>query len=181
MEVVKHLKNRAILAGMSVFLVGCGSSDFNYGKVHSIIEGSPLHLDAEYVTLKGGQVDCGVEQDLWDAPVESGQRMRQIARLKQAGRDLKFSDDVSIGDMNHPYVQVRGDFSLSVNDITSDKDGPEPNTRLVITKMGIIVPHACFPDPLPLMGVRKGNFAQDVSPVLLFRYNNAWTLEGIVH
>jgi hypothetical protein len=47
--------------------------------------------------------------------------------------------------------------------------------------MGIIVPHACFPDPLPLMGVRKGNFAQDVSPVLLFRYNNAWTLEGIVH
>ena len=181
MEVYKSPKKWVLLAGIGMFLAACGPNDFNYGKVHNLIEGTPLHLDAEYVMLTGSQVDCGVDGDLWDAPMETGARGHQIARLKQAGRDLKFSDDVSIGDMNRPYIQIRGDLNLAVKDITSDKEGPEPNTRLVIASIGIPVQHKCFGDPLPLLGVKKGNFTQDVSPVLLFRYTNSWAMEQIVH
>ena len=181
MEVYKSLKKWVLPTGMGVFLAACGPNDFNYGKVHSIIESTPLHLDAEYVMLTSSQVECGVESDLWDAPMETGQRGHQVARLKQAGRDLKFSDDVSIGDMNRPYVQIRGDVNLAANDITSDREGSEPQTRLVIAKVGIPVQHKCFGDPLPLMGVKKGDFKQDVFPVLFFRYNNGWTMERIVH
>lgn len=181
MKAHNMLKTGLLLTGVGIFLTGCGANDFNYGKVHNIIEGTSLHLDAEYVTLTPQQVECGVENDLWDPPFDSGQREHRVARLRQAGRDLKFADDVSIGDMPRPYVQIRGDFNLAVNEISSDKAGPEPNTRLVTAKLGVPIQHSCFGDPLPLMGVRKGNFTQDVSPVLFFRYNNAWTLERVVH
>lgn len=165
---------------MAILLTGCGENDFNYGKVHNLIEGAPVHLDAEYVILTPGQVDCGVEADLWDAPFET-QHDHFVAHLKQAARDLKFSDDVSIGDMGRPYAQVRGDFSLAAVDIQSDKDGPEPNTRLVTSRIGVRISHKCFGDSLPMMGVHKGNFTQDYQPVLLFRFNNGWTLDSIVH
>ncbi len=181
MEVHNSIKKGALLAGIGIFLAACGPNDFNYGKVRGIIESTPLHLDAEYVMLTPQQVDCGVENDLWDSPSETGQRGRQLARLKPAGRDLKFADDVSIGDMARPYVQIRGDYNLAVTEISSDRDGPEPMTRVVTGKFGIAVPQKCFPDPLPLMGVKKGDFTQDVPPVLLFRYNNGWALERIVH
>jgi hypothetical protein len=88
---------------------------------------------------------------------------------------------VSIGDMGRPYVQVRGDFNLAAPDILSDKDGPEPNTRLVFARLSVPIPHSCFSDPLPMLGVRKGNFSEDVPPVVLFRFNNAWTVDRIVH
>jgi hypothetical protein len=169
------------LTGVSLIFAACGVGDFNYGKVHNIIEGTPMRLDAEYVMLTPSQLDCGVEEDLWDAPVEAGQRDHRVSHLKQSGRDLKFADDVSVGDMGKPYVQIRGEFNLNVADIVNDKDGPEPGTRLVISHIGITIPHKCFNDPLPLMGVRKGNFTQDVPPVLFFRYVNGWTIERIVH
>jgi hypothetical protein len=169
------------LSGVSLLLAACGAGDFNYGKVRHIIEDTSLRLDAEYVMLTPSQLECGVEEDLWDAPVDAGQRDHRVAHLKQLARDLKFADDVSVGDMGKPYAQIRGDFNLNVADIVSDKDGPEEGTRLVIAHVGIAIPHQCFSDPLPLMGVRKGNFTQDVPPVLLFRYVNNWTLERIVH
>lgn len=169
----------AAVAAFSIFYSGCGPSDFNYGKVGNIIQGSPVRLDAEYVMLTPPQVDCGVQEDLWDQPMQSGHR--QIARLTQKGRDLKFSDDVSIGEMRSPYVQIRGDFNLFVIEITNDRDGPEPLTRLVETKVAAIIQHTCFPNPLPIMGVRKGNFTQDYSPILLFRYTNGWQLESFRH
>lgn len=180
MEFCKPLKN-FVLTSFVAFLAACGANDFNYGKVGNIIAGTPLRLDAEYVMLTPQQVDCGIENDLWDPPVDAGQREHRVARLKQAGRDLGFADDVSIGDMGKPYAQVRGDFNLSVLDISSDKNGPEPDTRLVVSRVAVPIRHMCFGDPLPLMGIRKGNFTQDVPPVLLFRFNNSWTLERIVH
>lgn len=160
-------------------LAGCGTSDFNYGKVKNLIEGSPVRLDAEYVMLSQGEFACGVQNDLWDSP--SGATGRLSAHLTQKGRDLKFADDVSVGDMPKPYVQLRGDFKLVVAEITSDRDGPEKNSKLVETKVGVQIQNSCFPNPLPLMGVKKGNFRQDVSPVLLFRFNNGWYLDGFVH
>ncbi|HUA82891.1 MAG TPA: hypothetical protein VMB85_03465 [Bryobacteraceae bacterium] len=181
MRLRKLLKNKYIIVGFGVFLASCGQNDFNYGKVHNIMEGTPVNLDGEYVTLTPQLVDCGVEYDLWEAPFDTGSREHKVARLKQAGRDLKFGDDVSIGDMGRPYVQIRGEFNLNALDITSDKDGPEPNTRLVTAKVGVTINHRCFPEPLLLEGVRHGNFVQDQWPVFLFRFNNGWTMDRIVH
>jgi hypothetical protein len=179
MKACKPLISRVLLAAAALFSGACGSGDFNYGKVRNIIEGSPQRLDAEYVVLTPQQVDCGVQNDLWDPPSSAG--TRQSARLAQKGRDLKFSDDVSIGDMPKPYIQIRGDFSLVVTEIINDRDGPEKETKLVESRLGPVIQHSCFPNPLPLMGVRKGNFTQDVSPVLFFRYNNGWMVDHVVH
>lgn len=172
---IKH----GLVAGSAILLLACNPTDFNYGKVKGIIEGSPVRLDAEYVMLTQGELDCGVQNDLWQPPADSGGRV--IARLNQKARDLKFSDDVSVSDMPRPYVQIRGDFNLSVLEITSDRDGPEKESKLVDAKIGIPIQHSCFPNPLPLMGVKKGDFRQDVSPLLLFRFNNGWYLDKFVH
>ena len=46
----------------------------------------------------------------------------------------------------------------------------------------VIIPHMCFPDPLPLLGVRKGRFSQDVHPVMQFRLlNDGWHFGKLVH
>src|SRR5579863_9512328 len=161
-------------------LAGCGSpSDWSQGKAAAVIQGGPVKLDAEYVILAENEFECGVQNDLWEAPASSG--ARSTARLAQKGRDLKFSDDVSIGDMRKPYVQIRGDFSLGGVDVSGDKDGSEAGTKLVDAKVGAIVQHSCFPNPLPIMGVKKGNFTQDAPPTLLFRLNGNWELERFVH
>lgn len=173
----------AAVAGFAIVCTGCGPNDFNYGKVRGIIEGSPVRLDAEYVMLSLQQFQCGVAEDLWDPPNSpiglAGQTA--ISRVEQRGRDLKFTDDVSIGDKRYPYVQVRGDFNLAVTEISSDKAGPEENTRLVETKLGVVIQHSCFTGALPLLGVKKGQFSEDYSPVLLFRYNNGWQLDHFQH
>ncbi len=170
-------------AGLALISAGCGESDFNWGKVQNIIQGNPFHIDAEYVMLDGGMLDCGVDAELWDKPPElkglPGEHA--FARLTDKGRALKFSDDVNIGDMRQPYVQVRGDFNLLALDIRSDRDGPEPSTKLVEVKLGIKIDNDCFPNPLVLMGVHKGNFTQDYKPVLLFRYDNGWQLDRFMH
>lgn len=169
----------AAVAAISILYSGCGPNDFNYGKVKNIVEGSPLRLDAEYVTLTQDQLNCGVQEELWDAPVSTGRR--GMARLTQKGRDLKFSDDVSIGELRNPFVQIRGDINLVVNEINSDRDGPEQNTKLVEMKVGANIQNTCFQNPLPIMGVRKGNFTQDYPPILLFHYYNSWQFEKFQH
>jgi hypothetical protein len=181
MKLRKLLKNKYLIASCAVLLASCGEGDFNYGKVGNIIKATPVNLDGEYVTLTSGQIDCGADNDLWDPPFDTGSRDHKIARLKQAGRDLKFGDDVSIGDKSQPYVQIRGTFTLVPIDISSDKDGPDANTRLVSVKLGVPISHKCFPDPLFLMGVRKGNFVPDTYPQLLFHYDNGWTLDRVYH
>jgi hypothetical protein len=167
-----------VLSAALVVSTGCGG-DFNYGKVGNMIQASPMRLDAEYVMLTPQQMDCGVQNDLWEAPVANGSRT--LARLTQKGRDLKFAEDVSVGDMKLPYVQVRGEFSLVVVDIQSDQSGPEKDSKLVDVKLGVPITHSCFPQPLPMMGVRKGDFTQAYPPVLYFRYNNGWYVDRIVH
>ena len=183
MQVIKTIGCFAILAGAALVLTGCGEDSFNYGKVGNLIEGSPMHLDAEYVMLTAQQFECGVQEDLWQPPnhpmIVSGQTA--TAALTQKGRDLKFSDDVSLGDKRYPYVQIRGDFNMKSMNISSDHAGPQQQTRLVEAKLGVIINHSCFTDPLPVMGVRKGEFTQDYLPVLLFRYDNGWSIDKIVH
>jgi hypothetical protein len=66
---------------LAMTLVGCG--DFNDGKTRNIIEANPVKLDAEQVILSDGEVACGVENELWDAPSPAGSRT--TARLTQKG------------------------------------------------------------------------------------------------
>jgi hypothetical protein len=190
MQVTKNKRYLQIAAAIFttcavlIILQGCGGpNDFNYGKVRNIIEGSPLRLDAEYVWLTAAQYECGVQEDLWQAPTGYSGLPGQIgtARVTRKGNDLKFSDDVTLGEKRYPYVQIRGDFSVAVNEITNDKAGPEEFTRLVETKVGAIINHSCFPNPLPIMGVRKGQFTQDFSPILMFRYRDGWSIDKVVH
>jgi hypothetical protein len=172
----------AISAALTI-LSGCGPNDFNYGKVRNIIEGSPQRLDAEYVMLSAAQFECGVQEELWGpSSVPVGMAgATGTARVLPKGNQLKFSDDVMVGEKRYPYVQVRGDFSLAAIDITNDKSGGDEFSRFVDAKIGVIISHTCFKEPLQIMGVRKGQFTQDYSPVLLFKYNNGWALDSFVH
>lgn len=167
----------------ALLCIGCGSKDFNGEKVKSAIEAQAVTLDGEQVTLTGPQVDCGVENDLWDKPTQVSQE-RTTAHLTQKGRDLKFNDDVVYQDPNYrqPYVQVRGDLMLQVDDVPSIKDG-DNGTKIAETKVGVKIQHSCFPNPLPLMGIKKGNFNTD-TPVL-FQFHQAedgsWKVDKLLH
>ena len=72
---------------------GC-NKDFDDTVAQVRVNAQPIKLEGEQVVLKDDQVDCGVEKELWEAPVPVGDR--RVARLLQAGRDLKFFDDVMI-------------------------------------------------------------------------------------
>lgn len=144
----------------------------------------PIHLEAEQVSLTTGQVECGAQYDLWDPPPANIQNgMRVSARLLQAGSDLHFGDDVVVAEpgFHSPYVQVRGDFMLQLPiDMNVREDGPDG--RLVEGKLAVIIPHQCFTDPLPILGVRKGRFSQDVQPVMQFQLDNdGWHFVKLVH
>jgi len=146
----------------------------------------PLRLDAEQVSLTGQQFDCGVQNDLWDAPsgsVVPGSTERSVAHLLAAGKALHFDDDVVVAEPGYhqPYVQIRGDFMLQLGDVGTIKD-IDPDTKEADGKLAVIVPNMCFPDPLPVLGVRKGKFSQDVNPVMQFRYvDNNWQFTKLVH
>jgi hypothetical protein len=173
----------SIVAALALVSTGCDQSDFNPGKVGHLVEANPVRLDAEYVILNQGQLECGVQEELWDQPppLKGVQGERSVARLTDKGRALKFSDDVVVGEMRQPFAQIRGDFNLQAMDIQSDRQGPQPNTKLADIKIGVKIDHTCFPNPLLMMGVRKGNFTQDYVPVLLFRFGNGWEFEKFVH
>jgi hypothetical protein len=139
-------------------------------------------LDSEQATLTPQQLDCGVDKDLWEAPVRVSDR--SVARLRQAARDLGFSDDVSVGEPGYlnPYAQVRGDFMVRVTAISDTKDGPGDGYKTVIGGMAVKIPHACFPDDLPLMGVRKGQFNPGNPITMVFAFdNNDWRLDHLTH
>ena len=52
-------------------LSGCVQTDFPPEKAQGLILEKPIHLDAEEMTLTSQQVDCGVQNDLWEQPVAS--------------------------------------------------------------------------------------------------------------
>jgi hypothetical protein len=145
---------------------------------------APIHLDAEQVSLTYGQVECGVQYDLWDPPTTAQQQGdRTTARLEQAGRDLHFDDDVVMTETGYhsPYAQVRGDFMLQLADGPSIRDDGSDG-RLVEGKLLVVIPQTCFPDPVPVMGVRKGKFTQDSLPVMQFRLlQDGWHFTKLIH
>ena len=179
------INSRSLLAAVVSFsfaFSSCGNKeDFDGGRAKELLEASPINMDGEQVTLTPMQVECGVQEDLWDRPTQFSAE-RSTARLEQKGRDLRFNDDVVMEPNRPAYIQIRGAISLQVDDVSNIRDGDENGTKLVDAKAGARVQHSCFAAPLPLMGVKKGNFQADVLPTFRFRLqNDGWHAEKLVH
>jgi hypothetical protein len=172
----------AAAAVLSALLWGCGRNNFDEGRVVDIAGGRPFNLESEEVTLTNAQVGCGVENDLWDAPAEAPGRA--VAHLTQKARDLNFTDDVSINEAGYsqPHAQMRGKVSLAANQVLSIADGKEQGTKIVQVQLQVVVPHPCFPAPLPIMGIRRSRYAQGLAPMVEFDYtSDGWRLAKILH
>lgn len=179
---MKRWLTAACAAALCTVSVGCFPNDFDDTKMRLTTEGAPVQLDSEQVSLTLAQVDCGVEKDLWEAPVAVSQR--SVARLRQSARDLGFSDDVSINEpgYNQPYAQVRGKFMLHVDNIVDTKDGPGQGDKTSVAQVGVKIANDCFAGDLPIMGIRKGQFNPNV-PVTLVFFNGpqGWYVDHFVH
>ena len=170
---------------LAVVLSGCRpSSDFSEDIARGSIEYGKMNLEGEQVTLTDPQIQCGVQTELWDSPTTLSAD-HTTAHLTSKARDLKFNDDVIIHDPSSrvAYVQVRGEFPLQADSIVSIIDGEDKNSKLVEAKVSIKIDNPCFPNSLPLMGVRHGNFSAD-SPVVFhmhFDESVGWRVDKLVH
>ncbi len=171
----------AIVIVLSIVSAGCSGKDFSEDKARSIVESQPIRLDGEQASLNNAQVDCGVRSDLWEAPVEASPG-HSSAHLLQPGRDLKFSDDVLTDpSFQHYYVQVKGELALQVSSVVGARDAPD-DMKIGEFKVGVKIQHACFPNPLPLMGVRKGVFREDVPVAFRFKLiEENWRMDQLLH
>jgi hypothetical protein len=165
------------------FSTGCGDPNaFDEGTAKSLAEAAPFQLDSEQVSLSPTQLACGVNDELWDAP--NGGADRSISHLQKKARDLNFSDDVTSSEPGYvyPYAQVRGKFPLQLDQVISIKDGEDKDTKIVQAKLGVKIPEACFDTPLYIMGIRKGQYHDDLPATLRYeRYDVGWHLTKIVH
>jgi len=174
----------ALLAGLLCALAsGCGDPDaFNDGVAKAAAQAEPFQLDSEQVDMNVTQLACGVSSELWDAP--SVGTDRTVSRLQKKARDLNFADDISSDEPGHqwPYTQVRGKFPLQLDQVISIKDGEDKNTKIVQARIGIRIADPCFDTPLYIMGIRKGQYRDDLPATLQYeRYGEGWHLTKIVH
>ena len=176
-----HRMAGIVLVVLCLVCAGC-HGEFDETKMRLTTEQVPIHLDSEQVTLTEGQVSCGVDKDLWDAPVRVS--VRSVARLHQEARDLGFSDDVQIGEPGYllPYAQVRGDFMLRVENLLDTKDGPGDGVKTVSAQVRAKINNDCFMGDLPIMGIRKGQFNPNIPVALIFVFESGdWKLDHFVH
>jgi hypothetical protein len=160
------------------------STDFNEDIARGSIEFGKMKLEGEQVTLTDSQIQCGVQSELWDPPTTLSPD-HTSSHLTSKARDLKFNDDVIIRDPGSrvAYVQIRGEFPLQTDSIVSMKDGEDSNSKLVEARVSVKIDNPCFQSPLPMMGVRHGNFSPD-SPVVFhmhFDENIGWRVDKLVH
>jgi hypothetical protein len=169
--------------GLYLITVACGNKDDLDGEgAKGILEGSAVNLDGEQVTITPGQLDCGVQSELWEAPSQVSQD-RTTARLTPKGRELNFGDDPAIEPNYHqPHVQVRGPFSLEVEEVSDIRNGDADGTKLVTAKASVKIQGTCFQNPLPMLGVKHGDFKEDVPVSFLFRKSDTgWRFDKLVH
>jgi hypothetical protein len=69
-----------------------------------------------------------------------------------------------------------------VNSIVAIKNGEGNTAKLVETEVGVKIDDACFQNPLPLMGVRHGEFSAE-SPVVFHLHleESGWHVDDVVH
>jgi hypothetical protein len=173
----------AILSGLSVLSAGCSDPNlFDEGVARGAAQAEPFQLDSEQVSMTPAQLACGVTDELWDAP--SAGADRTVSHLQPKGRGFNFSDDISSDEAGHlsPYTQVRGKFPLQLDQVISIKDGDDKDTKIVQAKIGVKIAEPCFDAPLYIMGIRKGQYHDDLPATLQFeRYGDGWHLTKIVH
>jgi hypothetical protein len=174
----------ALLAAILCTLAaGCGDPNaFDDGVAKSAAEAEAFQLDSEQVSLRDNQLACASNEDLWDQPTVNGEHF--TAHLQQKGRKLNFTDDVTSGEagFSAPYTQVRGKFPLQLDRVVATRDGEDKDTKIVQAKVGIKVANSCFDSPLPIMGVRKGKYSDDLPVTLQYeRDGNGWHLTKIIH
>ena len=145
-----------------------------------LIDSSTVKLGGEQVLISPDQISCGERKGLW--VVDQQESGEGIGRLQPAGRALMFSDDVRMGDhrFSNPYVQLRGTFDVKVSKIVTIADENE-SSKVIEVKLGIIVKHPCFTEPLPLLGIDRGDFSQDAPPRLLLKMKGDWTVDQVLH
>lgn len=163
--------------------VACGDkSQFDEGVAKAVLEANAVNLDGEQVTITPMQLECGVQSELWDAPSQVSQD-RTTARLTSKGRELNFGDDPAIEpNFRQPFAQVRGAFSLEVDEVSGVRDGQADGTKVVNVKAGIKLEHACFPNPLPILGVKHGDFKEDTPVSFQFRRSDdGWRVDKVIH
>jgi hypothetical protein len=171
------LRLAASIAILTLWLSGCSAPEFGADSIKGILESAPLALSGEQVTLTGQQVECGVQSELFDPPNGN------IAHLTQKGRDLKFTDDVRMvdPDIRQPYIQINGTFPVSVYDVSKFR-ATDNGMKLADVRLGVVVAHECFQNPLPLMGVHKGKFSPDYPVVFRFQGSGKeWSLDKLLH
>ena len=164
------------IAILAICLCGCGTPEFDTDAAGAQIQNTPQSLSNEQVVLSDNQVECGVKNELWDAPTGN------LARLAQKGRDLKFTDDVRLNDpeIHTPYIQVSGTFPVAISDVSRLRN--DNGYKLVDVKLGVVISHECFTTPLPLMGVKKGKFTPDAPVVFRFQGSGKeWSLDKLMH
>jgi len=165
----------------SLVLAGCGEREFGEGKIRYRIETQQTRLDGEQVMLTRAQVDCGAQAELWD--LEQLGEDRAVGRLTQRARDLGFGDDVQVDEpgFRNPYVQVRGNFTLSLIQVNNIKDDG-PHDKVVDAKIGVRIDQACFANPLPvLLGVKRGKFNEAAGTLVRFHLDGDWMYDQILH
>ncbi len=170
---------------LAAFSTGCGDPNaFDEGVARNAAQAEPFQLESEQVSINQAQLTCGANDELWDAPVSGSGLDRTISHLQKKGRDLGFSDDVSSDEAGHqlPYTQVRGKLPLQLDQVISIKDGDDKDTKIVQAKIGVRIAEPCFDTPLYIMGIRKGQYHEDLPATLQFeRYGEGWHLTKILH
>jgi hypothetical protein len=170
----------AILCALSA---GCSDPNlFDEGVAKGAAQAEPFQLDSEQVSMTPAQLACGVTDELWEAPITGADRT--VSHLQSKGRSLSFSDDVSSDEAGHqlPYTQVRGKFPLQLDQVISIKDGDDKDTKIVQAKIGVKIADPCFDAPAYIMGIRKGQYHDDLPATLQYeRYGEGWHLTKIVH
>ncbi len=173
----------AILFGLCALSAGCTDPTlFDENVARGAAQAEPFDLDSEQVSMTPVQQACGVTDELWEAPIAGIDRT--VSHLQPKGRSLNFSDDISSDEAGHqlPYTQVRGKFPLQLDQVISIKDGEDKDTKIVQAKIGVKIAEQCFDAPVYIMGIRKGQYHDDLPATLQFeRYGDGWHLTKIVH
>jgi hypothetical protein len=173
---------RIAAVALLVLLCGCNRNGLDEGRIVQVAKDRPFNLESEEVTLTAAELGCGVENELWEAPVELSDR--SVARLTQKARDLNFTDDITFNEAGYsqPHAQMRGSVSIDITQVLSISDGAEQGTKIVQAQTGVVVNHPCFPAPLPIMAIKRSKYVQGLPPMIEFDYTDqGWRLAKIIH
>ena len=143
-----------------------------------ILTATPKALDGEQVMLTNEQVACGEREDLWTMESHGGDTA--TGHLTPKAQALGFGDDVRVGEQRLPFSQLRGQYTLQVLRIESIRD-EGAKVKVVDAKVGVVIAHSCFPQPVQLMGVKKGRFTQDAAPRFQLALNGNWEYDRLLH